>query len=202
VDLKAFMSRLPLPQSLLVIPLSYCFLHWVWPRSQPTLVGLVCGAGRGAHQMAGLLADLTPVAAEAGAAEGDPRQVYTWTGAREYTPGLIRWYLPSDGGASRLVARVRGGRFIEAWDTGTGAFLGALQGFVPEVAFTSLITYQPPSGGRPRVAAGSDGGHFCIWDGDDFQLLHAIPTDPGSHLVQKLAVYEEPTTGKTRLVTG
>jgi hypothetical protein len=34
------------------------------------------------------------------------------------------------------------------------------------------------------------------------QLLHAIHTNPGGHDVSRLAVYEEPTSGSTRLVTG
>jgi hypothetical protein len=82
--------------------------------------------------MAGLvgttrLADLTPVAAETGPAEGDPRPVYTWEGPGGSRLSLVRSYPPSDGGAPRLAAGVwRTGLacFLGAWDTGTGAFLG------------------------------------------------------------------------------
>jgi hypothetical protein len=158
--------------------------------------------------MAGLvgttaLPNLTPVAAEAGAAEGDPRPVYTWEGyADELTRppemGLICSYTPSDGGAPRLVALVGDGYTLGVWDTGTGAFLGALE---PK-SFSCLVTYKRPSDGRPRVAAGSRGGDLCIWDGDDFRVLHAIQTNLLRSAVSCLAVYEEPTSGRTRLITG
>jgi WD40 repeat protein len=164
-------------------------------------------AGRGAHQMAGLvgttvLADLTPVAAEAGAAEGDPRPVYTWTSPSAGEDGMVRSYTPSDGGAPRLVvaAAVGGGATLCVWDTGTGAFLGALQG--PGRALWSLVTYQRPSDARPRIAAGSNGGHLSIWDGDDLHVLHTVAVNGDEDPVQCLAVYEEPTSGRTRLVTG
>jgi WD40 repeat protein len=149
-----------------------------------------------------LLPDLTPVAAEAGAAEGDPRPVYTWTGPQAIIKGLVCSYRPSDGGAPRLVADLGGRGSLGVWDTGTGAFLGALQGPEHEFAFTSLVTYQRPSDGRPRIAAGSNGGDLCIWDGGDFQLLHNIRTNGGRPTGIRLAVYEEPTSGSTRLVTG
>jgi hypothetical protein len=151
--------------------------------------------------MAGLVGyTLTPVAAEAGAAEGEPRLVYTWAGPQANMPSLVRSYLPSDGGTPRLVAVIGAGAVLGVWDTGTGAFLGALQGSDTEVAFTNLIAYQRPSDGRPRVAAGSDAGRLSIWDGDNFLVLHAIRT-PGP-AVRCLAVYEEPTSGSTRLVSG
>jgi WD40 repeat protein len=161
--------------------------------------------------MAGLadtitLADLTPlVAAEAGAAlEGDPRPVYTWAGPSGRALSLVRSYTPSDGGAPRLVADVGGAdAFLGVWDTGTGAFLGALQ--VPGPApcdSESCITYQRPSDGRPRVAAGSSRGRLCIWDGDDLQLLHTVQVNAKQRALTCLAVYEEPTSGRTRLVSG
>jgi hypothetical protein len=159
--------------------------------------------------MAGLvgtaaLADLTPlVAAEAGAAlEGDPRPVYTWAGPQGDMPSLVRSYLPSGGGEPRLVADLGAGDDLGVWDTGTGAFLGGL--LAPQAAgmFTSLVTYQRASDGRPRVAAGADEGHFSVWDGDDFQLLHTITATAEGRPVRCLAVYEEPTSGRTRLVTG
>jgi hypothetical protein len=86
--------------------------------------------------MAGLagtprLPDLTPVDAEAGAAEGDPRPVNTWEAPSERELSLVQSYTPSDGEAPRLVATAAGGgpgAFMCVWDTGTGAFLGALQG--------------------------------------------------------------------------
>jgi WD40 repeat protein len=87
------------------------------------------------------------------------------------------------------------------WDTGTGAFLRALRGPEHDDGFRCLVTYQQRSDGRPRVAAGSSGGHLCIWDGDDFQVLHIVQTSDGISC-GCLAVYEEPTRGRTRLVTG
>jgi hypothetical protein len=70
-------------------------------------------AGRRFHPMAGLLGsnglqDLTPVAAGAGAAEGTPRPVYTWTGRWGKDVSLVGSYPPPDGGAPRLVAIVGG----------------------------------------------------------------------------------------------
>jgi hypothetical protein len=52
--------------------------------------------------MAGLvgtvtLGDLTPVAAEAKAAEGDPRPVYTWAGPSGSEMNIVRSYTLSDG---------------------------------------------------------------------------------------------------------
>jgi WD40 repeat protein len=143
------------------------------------------------------LGDLRPVAAEAGAAEGDPRPVYTWTAPR-WWGGIVRSYTPSDGGAPRLVADH--GAALGVWDTGSGALLGALQG--PDHLFCSLVTYRRASDGRPRVAAGSDGGYLCIWDGDDFQVLHTIRTNRKALPLDHLAIDEEPTSGRTRLVTG
>jgi WD40 repeat protein len=157
--------------------------------------------------MAGLvgttvLADLTPVAAEAGAAEGDPRPVYKWTSPSADEDSMVRSYTPSDGGAPRLVvaADVGSGADLCVWDTGTGALVQSLQG--PDRAVWSLLTYQRPSDGRPRVVASSDGGHLCIWDGDDMQLLHTITVSEEGDPVLGLAVYEEPTSGRVRLVTG
>jgi hypothetical protein len=141
------------------------------------------------------MADLTPVAAE-----GDPRPVYKWTGAWGIELSLVRSYTPSDGGAPRLVATA-GDLILGVWDTGTGAFLGALQGPEPEYESLSLVTYQRASDGRPRVAAGFDEG-LCVWDGDDLRLLHTIHTNSDQYYVGKLAVYEDPTSGSTRLVTG
>jgi hypothetical protein len=68
--------------------------------------------------------------------------------------------------------------------------------------FTELVTYQRASDGRPRIAAGSEKGHLFIWDGDDFSILQAIPTDAEESPIHSLAVYEEPTSGRARLVTG
>jgi hypothetical protein len=159
------------------------------------MAGLVGAAG---------LADLTPVAAEAGAgaAEGDPRPVYTWMSPSE-GGGLVGSYLPSDGGAPRLVSVVGFGQSLCVWDTGTGALLQALQGPDPGRVCRSLATYQRPSDGRPRVAAGFDGGHLWIWDGDDFQLLRtARIKSNGYYSAPRLAVYEELRSGRTRLVSG
>jgi hypothetical protein len=157
---------------------------------------LGCG-GRAVDQMTNLAA----VAAEAGAAEGDPRPLYTKAGPWGIELSLVRSYPPSDGGAPRLVATA-GDVILGVWDTGTGAFLGALQGPDPEYEATGLVTYKRASDGRPRVAAGFDGGRLCVWDGDDLRLLHTIHTNPDERYVGKLAVYEEPISGSTRLVTG
>jgi hypothetical protein len=103
-------------------------------------------AGKG-YQMAGLastsgLRGLTPVAAEAGALEGDPRPVYTWAGPTGKGPSLVRSYPPSDGGlAPRLVARVSGGRYLCVWDTGSGARLRALPSPEPQHPFYTFLTY-------------------------------------------------------------
>jgi hypothetical protein len=171
--------------------------------------GMLLAGGADQH-MAGLvgtmrLAGLTRLAAEAGAAEGDPRPVYTWEGTAGSELSLVRSYLPSDGGPPRLVADVGDKSVLGVWEIGTGAFLGALQGPGPpwQVAFASLVTYQRSSDGRPRIAAGLNAGHLCIWDGDDLQVLHIIMTNPALRApLDCLAVYEEPTSGRTRLVTG
>jgi WD40 repeat protein len=157
------------------------------------MAGLVGTAG---------LPDLTPVAAEAGAAQGNPQPVYTWTGPEGGGEGLVRSYTPSDGGAPRLVAVAGGvpGANLGVWDTATGAFLGALQG--PDHVVCSLVAYQRASDGRPRIAAGSEGGYLCTWDGDDFQLLHSIRAYREACPIHNLAVYQEPTSGRTRLVAG
>jgi hypothetical protein len=97
--------------------------------------------------------DLTPVVAEAGAVEGDPRPVYTWAGPPGSALGLVGSYTPSGGGAPRLVAALGAGATLSVWDTGTGAFLGALQGPGGGHGCRSLVTYQRPSDDRPRVAA-------------------------------------------------
>jgi WD40 repeat protein len=158
--------------------------------------------------MAGLvdttsLGDLTPVAAEARATEGDPRPVYTWEGPPGTKKSMVRSYLPSDGGAPRLVAAGEGSDgALCVWDTGTGALLEALQGPGPQRVCRCLVTYQRASDGRPKVAAGSDGGLVFIWDGDDLQVLHALMASADARLVTCLAVYEEPISGSTRLVTG
>jgi hypothetical protein len=148
-------------------------------------------------------ADLTPVAAEAGAAEGDPRPVYTWMGSLGSRLSMVGSYPPSGGGAPRLVAHIRAGVTLSVWDTGTGAFLGALQGPDPRDMFTSFITYQRPSDAPPRVAAVSARGYLSIWDGDDFRLLlKTLEADSDLRSALCLSVYEEPISGRTRLVTG
>jgi hypothetical protein len=88
------------------------------------------------------------------------------------------------------------------WDSGTGACLWALEGLDRDHEFTDLATYQRPSDGRPRIAAGSNRGRLCIWDGEDFRLIHRIVTSAKGVSVRHLAVYEEPMSGKMRLVTG
>jgi hypothetical protein len=91
---------------------------------------------------------------------------------------------------------------VGVWDTGTGAFVGALHAPEPGDGCKSLLTYRRPSEGRPRVAGAFVSSHLCIWDGDDLQLLHTIQIDDITSTCQRLAVYEEPTSGRTRLVTG
>jgi hypothetical protein len=63
-------------------------------------------------------------------------------------------YTPFDGGATRLVAVFNLGPDICpcVWDTGSGAFLGPLDGVGQE--FWSLVAYQRSSDRRPRIAAG------------------------------------------------
>jgi hypothetical protein len=163
-------------------------------------------AGKG-HHMAGLvdtitLPELTPlVAAEAGAAlESNPRLVYTWAGPPESALSLVSSYRPSDGGAPRLVADL--GAALGVWDTGTGAFLQALQAPGGGHGVRCLTTYQRASDGRPRVAAVFGRGRFGVWDGDGFQVLHVIKVDPEGRPVRCLAAYEDPTSGSTRLVSG
>jgi WD40 repeat protein len=152
---------------------------------------------------------LTPVVARAGGAEGDdgaPHLVYTWQGHDHHVLTLLRSYTPSGGGSPRLVATHYGGKihhwFLSVWDTGTGAFVGALEGPEQRRGFGSLLTYQRAPDGRPRIAMGFHDGYLCIWDGDDHNLRHTIQIDPMGHSVRFLAVYEEPTSRKTRLVTG
>jgi hypothetical protein len=106
------------------------------------------------------------------------------------------------GAPPRLVANLGPGSVLGVWDTGTGAFLRALRcPGLPDVIH-SLVIYQRPSDDRPRVAAAFGRGRLCIWDGDDFQVLHTIQADPEGFPVSLLAVYEEPTSCRTRLVTG
>jgi hypothetical protein len=157
--------------------------------------------------MAGLidttvLPNLTPVAAEAGAAEGEPRPVYTWEGPLDSTPAIVRSYTPSGGGAPRLVAVLGVGSALAVWDTGTGAFLGALRAPGGTNGCRSLVTYQRPSDDGPRVAAAFGRGRFGVWDGEDFRLLHLVVADPEGRPVRCLAVYEDPTGGSTRIVSG
>jgi WD40 repeat protein len=149
------------------------------------------------------LADLTPVAEEAGSAEGDPQPVYTWEGPRESRMSAVSSYPPSDGGAPRLIANVGPDTTLGVWDTGTGAFLGALQGPGPAPSRSeACLTYRRPSDGRPRIAVGSNRGRLCIWDGDDFRPLHDIQVNANDRAVRHLAVYEEPRSRRARLVTG
>jgi WD40 repeat protein len=107
-----------------------------------------------------------------------------------------------------LVTRTATGSTLAVWDTATGAFLRALQGSDPDNDDCSaFLTYQRLSDGRPRIAAGSDETHLTIWDGDDFQILHWIkavtsPIDEDGDSGMCLAVYDDPTSRGTRLVTG
>jgi hypothetical protein len=122
------------------------------------------------------MGDLTSVVAEAGAAEGDPRPVYTWEGPLNFIQSIVRSYTPSDGGAPRLVANIAG-QPLGVWDTGTGTFVGALESPQPDYS-VQCVTYQRQSDGRPRVAAATNPNRLCIWDGDDLQLLHSFKIYP------------------------
>jgi hypothetical protein len=107
-------------------------------------------AGRGAGLVGGTagLADLTPVkAAEARAAEGDPRPVYTWAGPPGTKMSLVRSYTPSHGGAPRLIAAANSRVSLGVWDTGTGAFLGD-----KARSRTAVYSTSSPTSG-PRMAA-------------------------------------------------
>jgi hypothetical protein len=155
--------------------------------------------------------DLIPVAPEAlqGGHGGDaPLPVYTCAidieGARRQSPGALGTYSPSGGGAPRLVVGIPSvdGDFLGVYDTGTGAFLRALQASRREPRLHRMVTYQRPLDGRPGVAAADD-GRVCVWngDGDDPHALHTLPVkdDDGGWLA--LIVYEEPTSSRTRLVS-
>jgi WD40 repeat protein len=147
---------------------------------------------------------LTPVIVKAGGTEGECHWAYTWQGRDSHSLTLVRSYTPSGGGAPRLVATLDGGRdrswALCVWDTGTGAFLGALEGSPRTEILDSLLTYQRPSDGRPMVATGSQDGRLCIWDGDDYSMRLKLKTH--RHPVRFLAVYEEPAGKRLRLVTG
>jgi hypothetical protein len=110
--------------------------------------------------MAGLfdtitMPDLRPVAAEAGAAEGDPRLVYTWAGLSKAMMSLARSYLPSDGGAPRLVAAGRvedeDTRRLASWACGTPAPAPSWGGCVAASLGAGAGVLSPTSG--PRTAA-------------------------------------------------
>jgi WD40 repeat protein len=149
------------------------------------------------------LPDLTPIAPGGEGAEGDARPVFTWQADAGTTPSyrLLRSSVPSDGGPPRLVAemyQIGTGteRCLAVWDSGTGALLMML-----EQNCTSLVTYQRPSDGRSRVAAGTTRGQLHIWDGDDFRLVTIIQRVTAGGPIPRLIVYHDPASGKTRLVT-
>jgi hypothetical protein len=98
------------------------------------------------------------------------------------------WVHPAWNRATRLVGgcSVPGGTCLAVFDTGTGAFL---RGLPRDEAVRSLIVYRRPSGGRPRIAAVSDTGLLCIYDGANISVCQLI-------------AYEDPTSGRTRLITG
>jgi WD40 repeat protein len=154
----------------------------------------------------GPLLELTPVAPDP-EARGDDEPNLVFTGQAQKGSGkayqFLRSYTPSDGGAPRLVVDGDMGALpcLCVYDTGTGALLRTLEAPDLDHWFSCLVTYQRPSDGRPRIAAGSRGGILCIWDGDDFQVLRTVQTNPGRLPVSYLAVYEEPTGGRTRLVS-
>jgi hypothetical protein len=151
------------------------------------------------------LPDLTPVAPGGEGAEGDARLVFTWQAETTNTTSfyeLFRSYLPSGGGAPRLIADLpRAGtmdeRCLGVWDSGTSALLHVL-----EQSCTSLVTYQRQSDGVPGIAAGLRTGGLHIRDGDDFRLLRTIvPTTGEERQVDRLLVYRDLASGRTRLVS-
>jgi WD40 repeat protein len=147
------------------------------------------------------LPDLTPVPADGGG-EGEPRHLYTLAGNEGTAFGVICSYDPSNGGAPRLAVRLYGGpgALVHVWDSGTGALLGTLEGPQPDRDYSNLVTYRRPSDGPPRIAGGDHEGRLLIWDGDDYSTVHAVSTNVDGHQVERLVVYEEPVTGRMRLV--
>jgi hypothetical protein len=108
--------------------------------------------------------------------------------------------LPTNGGAPRLIADLHPEKrepCLGVWDTGTGALLHIL----PQECM-ALVTYHREPNGRPGVAAETRSGHLHTWDGDDFRhLLSTRPTEGEEWRIFPLIVYEEPTSGRSRLVT-
>jgi hypothetical protein len=83
--------------------------------------------------------------------------VYTLQAETGRTCSCLGSYTPSDGGAIRLVTIFSLGTDVcpGVWETGTGAFLGPLQGVQRGGQESwSLLTYQRSSDRRPRIAAG------------------------------------------------
>jgi hypothetical protein len=160
--------------------------------------------------------DLTPVPDEEGATEGQPRPVFTCQGtpaigdpygARSLR-ALVSSYRPSGGGATRLVANFHvGTRFcLSVWDSNTGAFLRCLDPVEESIyvigAVLTLVAYQRLSDNSPGIAAGYR-GCFCIWHGDEYSVRHVIRSDPGGQFgVSHLVAYDDPGSGRTRLVSG
>jgi hypothetical protein len=70
-------------------------------------------------------------------------------------PFTLISYTPSEGGAPRLVATMPEelGNCLGVFDTGTGAFLHALEEAQPDADIYGLLTYQRHPDGRPRIAA-------------------------------------------------
>jgi hypothetical protein len=54
------------------------------------------------------------------------------------------------------------------WDTGTGAFLCALETPTRPLDMVTFLIYQQP---LSRIVASLGGGRLCTWEGDDFGLL-------------------------------
>jgi WD40 repeat protein len=155
------------------------------------------------------LPDLTPVGpGEEGVAEGSPRLVFTWAFPAGPASVPVTSYTPSDGGAPRLVASIGlddGSPCVGVWDTSTGAFLQAVRD--PDLVdkFTCIVSYQRRPDGGYAVAAGHSGGYICIWNGDNFQRLRTLDTDPTARRavpVRCLLAYEEPTNKQVRLISG
>jgi hypothetical protein len=112
-------------------------------------------------------------------------------------------FTPSSGGAPRLVLGMMDDDdypFLAVYDTGSGAFLGTVEApeREPRQGVCSLISYQQPSNGLVCLVAGFGNGRVFVWNGNDRSLLRIIWTNQVDHL----AMYEDPGSGKARLVSG
>jgi WD40 repeat protein len=178
----------------------------------------------------GLPADWIPAEETKAGEETAPRLAFTCDGAdNDAFSHTICSYQPSTSAAPRLVARWRqeydsyvAGRpptdqqagddtqprglhetgVLGVWDTQTGRCLSALQAPPSPEGPRHVVSLCPfEIGGRPRIAAGME-GFLCVYDGDDFAVLHTIRTLRPEMQISCLAAFTEPGDGRTRLVMG